>query len=220
MQAVRSRLTYANVIATIALFLALSGGVVWAAGNIGTRRLKPNAVTAGKIKKNAVTAVKIRSNAVTGAKIKDGAVSLDKIASGANVVAEATGGPVAANQKDPIPVTLSGTATFTPETKVVSLLSVEAKGNSLARTGAEPCTPTIETYVNGNLFETGGQLTLRAVAPTAEEPSGLRPVGGVTAPLGLTSPGVAQTVSVKVRGDTDCTSASTVTVGVAVTQAK
>jgi hypothetical protein len=199
----------------------LSGGVVWAASRIGTRRLKANSVTAGKIKKSAVTSTKIRDKAVTTGKLKDGAVTLAKIAAGTNVVASASGGPVAANQLDSIAVPLTGTATFTPQADVVDLLSVEAKGNNLGRTGTEPCAPKVVPFVNGSEWEAAeGFLTVRAGDPTADEPSGLRPVSGETGPIGLTSPGTAQTVSAKVFGDVDCTASSTVSVAIAVTQAK
>jgi hypothetical protein len=55
MRAIRKRLTYANVAATLALFLAL-GGAAYAAtalprNSVGTGQLKPEAVTAGKIAK-------------------------------------------------------------------------------------------------------------------------------------------------------------------------
>jgi hypothetical protein len=54
----RARLTYANVISTLALFLAL-GGVSWAAielpaRSVGTRELKNNAVKSSKIANGAV----------------------------------------------------------------------------------------------------------------------------------------------------------------------
>lgn len=39
------RITYANVMSTMALFLALTGGVVYAAGKIGTADLEKRAVT-------------------------------------------------------------------------------------------------------------------------------------------------------------------------------
>jgi Collagen triple helix repeat (20 copies) len=55
MRAVRQRLTYANVIATFALFLALGGGAYAATqlptNSVGTGQLKAGAVTAGKIAK-------------------------------------------------------------------------------------------------------------------------------------------------------------------------
>jgi hypothetical protein len=214
-------LTYANVVATLALFLALSGGVVWAAGKIGAKNLKTNAVTAGKIKRNAVTNAKIRGNAVTTAKIKAGAVDFTKLAPGTNLVASASGGPVAANGTTPVGVPLSGAVSFTPATGVASFLSVEARGTSLGRVDpAKECKPQVIPFVNGSRWEAGGALTPRAFAATAAEPTGVAPIASATGPLGLTSPGVAQTVSIQVVGDPNCTAASTVSVGVAVTQAK
>ena len=222
MHAVLRRLTYANVVATIALFLALGGGVVWAAGKIGAKNLRANAVTAGKIKRNAVTNAKIRGNAVTAAKIKAGAVDFTKLAPGTNLIASATGGPVAANGVVPVAVPLTGTVTFTPASGSADFLSVEAKGENLARVGTEKdCEPRVVPFVNGSEWDVAeGALVLRAFAPTAERPTGLIPLSGGTGPIGLTSPGVAQTVSVKVFGDPQCTATSTVSVAIAVTQAK
>jgi hypothetical protein len=83
---VRDRLTYANVISTLALFLVLAGGVAYAAKvakkSVGAPQLKANAVTTAKIKANAITTRKIRRNAVSNAKIKDGAIESQKIATG------------------------------------------------------------------------------------------------------------------------------------------
>jgi hypothetical protein len=58
------RLSYANVIATLALFLAL-GGISWAAFNlpnnsVGTRNLKRNAVTSPKVKNHSLRKVDFR----------------------------------------------------------------------------------------------------------------------------------------------------------------
>ncbi|HEY5976617.1 MAG TPA: hypothetical protein VIT85_02065 [Solirubrobacterales bacterium] len=81
---IRDRLTYANVVATLALFLVLAGGVAVAAKvakkSVGPSQLKASAVTTAKIKANAVTTRKIRRNAVSNAKIKDGAVESLKVA--------------------------------------------------------------------------------------------------------------------------------------------
>jgi hypothetical protein len=221
MRAVRRRLTYANVIATLALFLALGGGAVWAASKVGTRNLRAGAVTAGKIKRNAVTGSKIRANAVTSGKLKAGAVGFAKLATGTNVLLSAGGGPVPASGAEPISVPLTGTTTFTPAAGTVDLLSVEAKGNNLGRAGAEPCEPLVVPYVNGSEWHVGGgPLALKAFEPTPAEPTGLRPLAGSTGPIGLTSPGVTQTISVKVFGSPLCTPASAVSVAIAITQAK
>jgi hypothetical protein len=215
-------LTYANVVATLALFLALGGGVVWAAGKIGAKNLKANAVTAGKIKRNAVTNAKIRGNAVTAAKIKAGAIDFTKLAASTNLVASAASAPTAANGAAPVNVPLSGSAIFTPATGVANFLSVEVRGADLGRIDpAKECKPQVVPFVNGSRWEAGEKvLAVRAFAPTAAEPTGLVPVSGATGPLGLTSPGIAQTVSIQLLGDPNCTAGSTVTVGVAVTQAK
>ncbi|HEX6204806.1 MAG TPA: hypothetical protein VFZ29_03255 [Solirubrobacterales bacterium] len=74
MKQLRERLTYANVMSSIAVFLVLGGGAAFAASqlgknSVGSKQLKKNAVTAAKIKRNAVTTAKIRNRAVTGAKI-------------------------------------------------------------------------------------------------------------------------------------------------------
>jgi hypothetical protein len=222
MRAVGRKLTYANVVATLALFLALSGGVVWAAGKIGAKNLKANAVTAGKIKRNAVTNAKIRGNAVTTVKIKDGAVDFAKLAPGTNLVTVATSAPTAANGASAVNVPLSGAVTVTPVTGTADFLSVEARGTNLARVDpTKVCEPRVVPFVNGSRWQADEKaLALRAFAPTASEPTGLVAVTGTTGPLGLSSPGAAQTVSVQLLGDPNCAAGSTVTVAVAVTQAK
>jgi hypothetical protein len=220
MQAVRRHLTYANVIASLALFLALSGGVVWAAGKVRGGRLKPNSVSAGKIKRNAVTATKIRLNAVIATKIRPGAVDFSKLAAGTNLLAGASGGPVPAAGSAPIAVPLSSPVTFTPSAGTLDLLSVEARGTNLARVGAEPCEPKVVPFVNGSAWQGGAPLTLSAFPPTAGEPTGVRPLAGSAGPIGLGSPGVSQTVSVQVIGDPGCSAAATISVAVAVAQFK
>jgi hypothetical protein len=73
---IRKRLTYANVMSTIAVFLVIGGASAFAASqlgknSVGTKQLKSNAVTTAKIKKNAVTTAKIKKDAVTGAKVNE-----------------------------------------------------------------------------------------------------------------------------------------------------
>lgn len=232
MKQIRKRLSYANVVSTLALFLVLGGAAAIAAKvprhSVGPRQLKANAVTTLKIKANAVTNRKIKKNAVTAVKIKDGSVSgvkiapeavdFDKIATGTNVIATAGGGPVAADSATPDAIPLTGTTGFTPRAGVVDFLSVEVRGSNLAPIGSAPCTPEVRPYVNGDAF--GAFLAVSATEPTPEEPSGLRPVAGATAPLGMTSPGVAQNVSLQLFGDPDCAEGSTVSAAIAVTRAK
>lgn len=64
MDALRKRLSYANVMATIAVFVAL-GGSAYAA-----IQLPKNSVGGKQLKKNSVTAAKIKDGTITGQKIK------------------------------------------------------------------------------------------------------------------------------------------------------
>jgi len=68
------KLTYANVVATIALFGVLTGGAYAAfrapVNSVGSRQLKAKSVTQGKIANGAVTGGKIEAEAITGANIK------------------------------------------------------------------------------------------------------------------------------------------------------
>ena len=79
MKKIRKRITYANVMSSIAVFLVLGGASAYAAKKIGSNEIKGNSITTGKIKKNAITASKIKKNSVTTAKIKNGAVTGPKI---------------------------------------------------------------------------------------------------------------------------------------------
>jgi hypothetical protein len=81
---IRSRLSYANVVSTLALFLVLGGSAAIAAtelepNSVGTVQLKPQAVTAVKIKPEAVIASRIDNGAVTTGKIANGSVTPDKL---------------------------------------------------------------------------------------------------------------------------------------------
>jgi hypothetical protein len=72
---IRKRLTYANVMSSIAVFLILGGATAFAAlgkNSVGSKQLKKNAVTAAKIKKNAVTAAKIKDRSLLSRDFKVG----------------------------------------------------------------------------------------------------------------------------------------------------
>jgi hypothetical protein len=107
----RLKLNYANVIATLALFVAL-GGVAVAAGlpknSVGTTQLKPgavttsdlrrNAVTSGKIRRQAVTAGKLGPNAVLPGNLGKGIISTEKISDQAVIAAKIKNGAVTTNK--------------------------------------------------------------------------------------------------------------------------
>lgn len=83
MKQISKRLTYANVMSSIAVFLVLGGATAFAAQKIGSNEIKANAITTGKIKKEAVAAGKLKAGAVATGKIAKDAVTSEKIADNA-----------------------------------------------------------------------------------------------------------------------------------------
>jgi hypothetical protein len=99
------RLTYANVVATLAIFIAL-GGISFAATNlgknsVGTKQIKNNAVTKKKIKKKAVSTNRLAAKAVTGGKIGPQAVKPGKIAGEAVTTSKIASQAVTQGKVDP-----------------------------------------------------------------------------------------------------------------------
>lgn len=102
---------YANVIASIALFVALGGAAV-AAGlpknSVGTKQLKRGAVktvdlrrgavTSGKIRPKAVTAGKLGPNAVLPGNLGNGIITTNKISEGAVIARKIKNGVITTNK--------------------------------------------------------------------------------------------------------------------------
>lgn len=88
MKQIRKRLTYANVMSSIAVFLVLGGATAFAATKIGSSEIKAKAITTGKIAKEAVTAGKIKSGAVIAGKLGPAAVTSENIADNAVTTAK------------------------------------------------------------------------------------------------------------------------------------
>jgi hypothetical protein len=74
-QMFRKRMTFANVTAFLALFVALSAGSYAAislpANSVGSKQIKKKAVTNAKLGNKAVSGPKIASGAIDGSKVKD-----------------------------------------------------------------------------------------------------------------------------------------------------
>jgi len=114
-----SRLTYANVVATIALLVAVGTGSAFALTitgsqikdstvttkdlkdlTVGSRDLATSAVTAAKLASNAVTAAKLATNAVSSAKIADGAIVSADLADKSVTRAKIADGAISTGQLD------------------------------------------------------------------------------------------------------------------------
>lgn len=96
----RPKLSYSNVIATVALFIALGGAAV-AAGlpkrSVGATQLKKGAVTAAALRKAAVTSGKLAPKSVVAGKLGANAVLPGNIGNGAITSAKLGAGSVLAS---------------------------------------------------------------------------------------------------------------------------
>ena len=129
----KGKLTYANLMASLAVFIAL-GGSAYAAlrvppNSVGTRQLKASSVTSGKIAKEAITAAKVAEHSLTG-------IDLNLPALG--TVPNATNAANAANA-----VTVGGhAASCPPETTLIRGLCFDSHANPEApnlEAAAEDC---------------------------------------------------------------------------------
>jgi hypothetical protein len=118
---IHQRLTYANVVSTLALILVVGGATAIAAHvpkhSVGPHQLKSNAVTTPKIKANAITTRKIKKNAITAVKIKDKAIKSEKLDDNAVTTSKIANGSVTGPKID---------AATTPFGRIVQ----EARGTS------------------------------------------------------------------------------------------
>jgi hypothetical protein len=165
--AARRRLTYSNVLATLALFIALGGAAV-AAGlprnSVGPKQLKRGAVTAAKIRKQAVTSAKLATGAVTIGKLGPNSVGPNNIGNGAvttpklgkaSVIAETIKNSVITTNK------LNNEAVTTPKLGNESVSTAKlGKGSvTLAKLGDEVA-PLLGTLKPGQtlrgVFDVGG----------------------------------------------------------------
>ncbi len=83
----RPRITVANVLSVIAIFLALGGTAVYAANKISGKTVKKNSLPGNRVKKHSLPGNRVKKNTITGNQINEAKLG---------IVPEATvGGPVA-----------------------------------------------------------------------------------------------------------------------------
>jgi hypothetical protein len=88
----RKQLSYANVVASLALFVALGGGAMAAAtlprDSVGRPQIRTDAVNPPEIASDAVRSPEIRAEAVRSSEIQDESIRLADIADGARAALE------------------------------------------------------------------------------------------------------------------------------------
>jgi hypothetical protein len=185
------RPTYANVIATIALFVAL-GGVAVAAGlpknSIGPNQLKRGAVTPAKIRKAAVTAGKLAPQSVTAGKLGanavlpgnlgNGIISTQKIAAGAVIASTIKNGVITNNKLANASVSAQ---------KLADNAVTQAK---LAEKSVTPAKLSFQTSAPGTTAPLAAGQTLRGVFDAGGTAAAANEIakGAVSLPLALAAP--------------------------------
>jgi hypothetical protein len=104
MKPLREKLSYANVVSTLCLFLLLGGAAVAASkalpkNSVGTKQLKNNSVTTAKIKNGAVTGAKVQVSSLGTVPSATSAASANSATNAAN--ADALGGQPASAYAKP-----------------------------------------------------------------------------------------------------------------------
>jgi hypothetical protein len=167
-----TRLTYANVMSSVALFVALGGGAYALSvpkNSVGPRQLKRNAITRTKIHRNAVTSSKVRDHSLKASDLASGVIPL--------------GGARAADT-DPLatPGTLikSTSLSLTSAGKAFVLATVNSA--FLTCGGGSPCEATWGVYVDSQAVPATG-LHLQAAASGSDGNDFVYPLYGLTATL-------------------------------------
>jgi hypothetical protein len=180
---VRLKLTFANVVSCLAVFVALGSGAYAATqlpkNSVAAKQIKKNAITTAKIKNEAVTEAKIKNEAVTAAKVKKGTLT------GAQINSSTLGTVPNAGNAD----SLAGVAAVGYQQRI-RWAYVSAAGTVLA-SGGGPAPTVIPEPPGVYYIEWGSPVTGDAVISTLAEANvfsagiATSPCGGP--PLGVSS---------------------------------
>ncbi|MGH2981930.1 MAG: hypothetical protein ACRDKV_07805, partial [Solirubrobacterales bacterium] len=170
MKAVLSRLSYANVVATIALFLALGGGAVYAASKVRSGDIAANAVKKKQLAKNSVTNRDFRKKSL-----------ITKNANGGGQTINVAATPPATG----FPLPLSGQTSFKPKKGYIGLLMAEVKATLATIAPPSSCTASVTFFVNG-IVVGGVFLSDNPFGPADPTGAPFTVVASFAAPIGLT----------------------------------
>jgi hypothetical protein len=166
--AVRKRVTYSNVIATMALFIALGGVAVAATqlprNSVGKRQLKRGAVTSAKLAKKSVINGKLGPNSVGPGNIGNGAVTTAKLGASSVIASTIKNSVITTNKLNNEAVTsakLGKEAVATAKLDNESVTSAKlGKGSVTAAKLSDEIGPLIGTLKAGQtlrgMFNLGG----------------------------------------------------------------
>lgn len=141
MKHLRKRLSYANVMSSLAVFLVLGGATAVAAhvvprNSVGPRQLQPRAVKTGYIDRNAVRVGKIALEAVRAGKLAKNAVPTNRLRNNAVATEKIANGAVTAGKLGPM-ATVAGTFTVGSKSGVSDQTVACPAGTAVIGGGAE-----------------------------------------------------------------------------------
>ena len=167
--------SFSNVVACMALFIAL-GGSVYAAGKISGKqikrnsipgnRIKPKGIPASRIKLKSLTGRQVRANSLTGAQINEKTLNGVSAASLASVQYQSTTTPLPSNGKR-----ATSTANCPPETFVIGGGATVSNPDDATVTQSGPSslrTGWTATALSGS----AATMTVTAVCVAVEKPGG------------------------------------------------
>jgi hypothetical protein len=202
----RPKLTYANVVATLALIFAIGGASAFAASqlaknSVGPKQLKKNSVITAKIQKEAVTAAKVKKGSLTGAQVNAstlGTVSSAENAQTANALSPPEAWHVVGAPGEPSFLnswaTVHGTAVqavafYKDHEGVVHLRGIAGEGTGLAMFHLPPGFLPASKKINELTVGCGGpsgECNLHSVGALVIYGPGFGADGLVQAPVGST----------------------------------
>lgn len=241
MRVLLSKLTYANVVATLALFLALGGGAVMAAGQLGknvvqSRNIAPKAVKTQDLARGAVKPAKLAANAVKSKNLAKNSVSGGKVRKGTLTRAKLKAGTLAGLQvadvqapfvpglsddvdedSEGVPIPLAGNPTFIPKAGKSYMLLAEMRGTPKDRDRDDfefsGCFASVRIYVAGYPVTGVGISDFDDGPPPKVEPVGNSSVG-----VGMLVPGQPQTIAANALGSDECSSTTTASMRITVVE--
>lgn len=155
------KLTYANVASTLALFLALTGGVVWAAAKIHSKDIARRAVRSSKIQTHAVNNRILAPNSVGTNKVRDGSILPQDLAGQGTILVAKLKGGSAPITNTPTSYTLDP-AEFTQRagSSIVMFGRINA---TAASDGSNPCQIIVQTSDANDADFQGGVQAMTAL---------------------------------------------------------
>ena len=165
----RARMSYANVVSTLALVLAVGGGSAYAATKIGSDGLRYHAVTASKLANNAVSPSKVKDNSLSGRELRDNSITSVDVRDGSLQAGDFAAGQLPKGDKGDPGVAIFG---------VVNAEGGLTSGRGVTGMGGTPAAGTYVATLGQDVSKcaavatlAGGSAGTVTAAPTAGNPA-------------------------------------------------